>query len=377
METVLARGERVVRRYPCTAVDRVAMVAGTVIPLPGSVESEGVLTLTDRRVIFELEVRGGARDRQEARLSDVSSVSSMMSKFGRDLRLPVALVVIGFLLMLVPYAAMSEAGAFDDSGDYADGYDVGLEYGYFETFLRAIQSGETSETIPDGYVFEATEGTVSQEFYRGYLDGYEDGVAAARADVASGSAFSVPEASRGTDPAIPCIVLAVIGAAVFMSGSIMYWVSNTTKDWVRIRMGSGGRAIAVKSFGGGWSATGHRALVADDQYWSMTRELGAAILDLRGYREHRVRSVEEDVVVIEQKPSDEPALEPAPDFDDYEEHLVIGGDDDDDGPRIVGPWGDRCAPPSSWRSSPWRPWPSQSSPPTTRPGTLRPWTPIT
>ena len=46
--TVMAEGERVVRRYPCTAVDRVALILGTVIPLPGSVESEGVLTVTNR-----------------------------------------------------------------------------------------------------------------------------------------------------------------------------------------------------------------------------------------------------------------------------------------------------------------------------------------
>ena len=58
--TVMAEGERVVRRYPCTAVDRVALILGTVIPLPGSVESEGVLTVTNRRVIFEIEAAEGA-----------------------------------------------------------------------------------------------------------------------------------------------------------------------------------------------------------------------------------------------------------------------------------------------------------------------------
>ena len=78
--TVMAEGERVVRRYPCTAVDRVALILGTVIPLPGSVESEGVLTVTNRRVIFEIEAgEGAAVHRQETSLSSISSVSSMMS----------------------------------------------------------------------------------------------------------------------------------------------------------------------------------------------------------------------------------------------------------------------------------------------------------
>lgn len=359
-DTVLARDERVVRRYPCTAVDRVALIAGTVVPLPGGAESRGVLTLTDRRVIFELEADGGACDRQEARLSDVSSISSMMSKFGRDLRLPIALIVIGFVLMFAPYVALSESGAFDHVGDYGEGYDDGVEYGYFLTYLRAVQDGTAPGPIPDGYSFVGADGPISEAYAEGYNDGYPVGVARAQGDLASGEAFSIPADLLGHgDPSLVCALLAVLGALVFVSGSVLYYVSNTTKDWVSIRMGSGGRGIAVKTFGAGWDSSGRRALTAEDQYWSMTRELGAAILDLRGYREHRVRTVEDDVVIEGQDDDDDDGrqgsgdrggLEPAPDFEDLEDVLVIG--DDGEG-RVVIPWDRRPGPSRCCSRSPW------------------------
>ena len=349
--TVLAEGERVVRRYPCTAVDRVALIAGTVIPLPGSVESQGVLTLTNRRIIFELEadMRGRASERQEVALSSVSSISSMMSKFGRDLRLPIALVVIGFLLMFAPFVALYEAGEFDVDGDYQEGYNDGVEFGYFETYLRAVQSGQVSHGIPDGYDFYPQQSPTSGEYVRGYYEGRPLGVERAEADIHADRPFSVPsDLKTNHDPSSVCIPFALVGAVVFVMGSVLYMLSNTTKDWIGVRLGSTGRGIAVKSFNGGWRATGYRALTAEDQYWAMTRELGAAILDLRGYREHRMRFVEEDVYISDEAEEDleddRARLEPAPDFDDYEDYdggELIVDDEDDDRPRVVGPWGER------------------------------------
>lgn len=355
-EEVLADGERVVRRYPCTAVDRVAYIAGTVIPLPGGVESEGVLTLTNRRVIFDLESngRGRASQRQEVALSSVSSVSSMMSKFGRDLRLPIALAVIGFLMMFAPFVALYEAGAFEDGPDYVQGYNDGVEFGYLETYLRAVQSGQVSHGIPDGYDFYPQQSPTSEDYARGYYEGWSLGVQRASQDVLADAEFSAPEdLMLDGPPSAACIASAAAGAVVLAMGAVLHMLSNTTKDWIAVRLGASGRGVAVKSFNGGWRATGDRALTAEDQYWAMTRELGAAILDVRGYREHRLRVVDDDVYISDgddEEKEEEPAedrghLEPVPDFDEYEDldgctDELIVVDDDDDRPRIVGPWGD-------------------------------------
>ena len=372
--TVLADGERVVRRYPCTAVDRVALIAGTVIPLPGSVESEGVLTVTNKRVIFELEAGEGGRasQRQETALSSISSVSSMMSKFGRDLRLPIAFIIVGFLLMFAPYVALYESGEFDTDGDYRQGYNDGIEFGYFETYLKAVQEGRVSHTIPYGYDFYPQQSPTSAEYAGAYYEGRPLGIERAEADIAADAAFSVPtDLMIDSNPSAVCLPLAVLGAVVFVMGSVLYMLSNTTKDWIGISLGSSGRGVAVKSFNGGWRATGYRALTAEDQYWAMARELGATILEMRGYTEHRLRCIEDDVYIEDDDaeegtseedegweremlgpaeeremigPGEREMLGPAPDFDDFDDYdggdLIIDDDDDDydTGPRIVGPW---------------------------------------
>ncbi|MFT0899444.1 hypothetical protein [Candidatus Methanoprimaticola sp. MG2] len=347
-ETVLAAGEEIVRRYSCTAVDRVAMFAGSVMPLPGRTESEGVLTLTNRRVIFHLSTESGkAYDRQEVRLSEVSAVSSMMSKFGRDLRVPMLLIVIGFLMMFVPFAVFSETGALDTDMDYQDGYNDGVEYGYFKTYLEAVQAGEVTHGIPDGYFFYPPDSFVSQEYYSGYQKGNALGVERAVADIAADAVFSVPsDLKTHHNPTGTCLVLAVIGAFVFVSGSVVYLISNRTKDWISIRLGTSGRGICVKSFNGGWSATGSRALTAENQYWDMTRELGAAIMEIWHHKERRLRFFDDDVVIGEdaietgfREEMPESLMERTPDYDDDTiGELIIDDDCDDEGPRIIGPW---------------------------------------
>ncbi len=385
--TVMAEGERVVRRYPCTAVDRVALILGTVIPLPGSVESEGVLTVTNRRVIFEIEAgEGAAVHRQETSLSSISSVSSMMSKFGRDIRLPIAFIVIGFLLMFAPYVALYESGEFDTDGDYKQGFNDGVEFGYFTTYLEAVQNGTVSHTIPYGYDFYPQQSPNSGEYGNAYFKGEVLGIERAQADIAADAAFSVPtDLMVHSDPSSVCIPLGILGVIVFVMGSVLYMLSNTTKDWIGISLGASGSGVAIKSFNGGWRATGYRALTAEDQYWAMTRELGATILEMRGYTEHRLRCLDDDVYIdgepeAQETPQEEERamLPPVPDFDDYDEYgegeLIVeddepeeramigpapcfddyddyeGGDviidddegDEDVGPRIVGPWRERC-----------------------------------
>ena len=349
-DTVLAEGEEIVRRYPFTAVDRVALFAGAVVPLPGSVESQGVLTLTNKRVLVDLEASqkrsGSAGMHQETRLSDISSISSMMSKFGRDLRVPIMLIVLGFVMMFLPYVCFEETGALDVDGEYQDGYNAGVEHSYLLEYIDAIKAGKVTHTIPYGYYYTPPDQPWSSEYYRGYTDGVAVGKERAAQDIAADAEFSVPKDLMSTsNPAGVSIAIAVAGAVVFVMGSVVYVVSNRTKDWINIRFGQGSAGICVKTFEGGWRGTGFRALTAEDRYWDMTRELGAAIVEIRNRRETRLRVVDDDDVVIEDEEEEEQRLAerdlpPAPGFDDDDDSddgmLII--DDDDDGPAIVGPW---------------------------------------
>lgn len=350
-DAALAEGEEVVRRYPFTAVDRVALFAGAVIPMPGSVESEGVLTLTNRRVMVDLEAGrgrdGGACMHQETRLSDISSISSMMSKFGRDLRVPIMLVVLGLAMMFLPYVCFSEAGSLDVDGEYQSGYNDGVEYSYLIEYIQAVKDGKVTHQIPYGYYYTLPDQPWSSEYYRGYTDGVAAGKGRAAGDIAADAEFSVPkDLLSHINPTGIVLAVAIAGAVVFVLGSVVYAVSNRTKDWVNIRFGQGSAGICVESFGGGWSGTRFRALTAEDRYWDMTRELGAAVLEARVRRETRMRFVEEDDVFIEDGDEGRPAerdLPPAPDFDDddgCEDGMLIIDDEEDEGPSIVGPWGE-------------------------------------
>ena len=337
---VLAPGEEIVRRYSCTAVDRVALFAGTVLPLPGSTESEGVLTLTNRRIMFDLSAGSGGMH-QETRLSHVSSVSSMMSKFGRDLRVPILLIIAGFLMMFAPYVALEESGQFDLDGEYQEGYNAGIEYQYFSTYLKAIQDGRVADTIPRGYYFYPEEPPLSPEYSEGYRAGMDLGTQRAEEDISAGNPCMVPSALMTSyDPSLIAIVAALAGFVVFVMGSVVYLVSNQTKDWINIRVGSGTEGIAIKSVDGAWDRTGSRALVPSGQYWDMTRELGAAILDLRHRKQTGLRFVEEDDdVVIEEEQEDVPEerlLERVPDSDEFTDEVLILDDDDDS--RVIAPW---------------------------------------
>ena len=162
----------------------------------------------------------------------------------------------------------------------------------------------------------------------------------------AGREFSVPtDLKTHYDPGTTVLAIAIPGCIVFILGSVIYLISNTTKDWVNIRFGSGSTGVCVRSFAGGWNETGYRAITAEDRYWDMTRELGAAILDLKHRTENRLRVVEDDDVVIESdedvaEPVEEPKetriFERVPDFDYNENELII--DDDGDEVRIIGPW---------------------------------------
>ncbi len=343
--TVLAEGEEIVRRYPFTAVDRVALFAGAVVPLPGSIESEGVLTLTNKRVFVDLEAKqkrnGGAGMHQETRLSDISSISSMMSKFGRDLRVPIGLIVLGFVMMFLPYVFFEETGALELDGEYQDGYNAGVEHAYLLEYIDAIKDGRVTHTIPYGYYFSPPDQPWSKEYTKGYYDGVAVGQERAERDIAADAEFVVPsDLFSRSNPSGISLAIAVAGAVVFVMGSVVYVVSNRTKDWVNIRFGQGSAGICVKTFDGGWRGTGFRALTAEDRYWDMTRELGAAIVEIRCHKETRLR-VDDDVFIEgEEEEEDRKELPPAPGFedDDGSDDGMLIIDDNDDGPAIIGPW---------------------------------------
>lgn len=297
-DSVLADGERVFRRYECTSVDRVAVFAGSVIPLPGSVESAGTITLTNKRVLFDLRTEAGSGRlfrrttegsymHQEVRISDVSSISSMMSRFGRDLRVPLLCILLGLALMLLPYLAFDMAGDLDKDGDYREGYNDGVEYAYFTTYLDAIQDKTVSHMIPDGYYFSPPDEPWTKEYRNGYNKGFSAGYERAVADIGVDAEFSVPhDLIDSNDPSFTILVLAAIGTAVFITGSIIFWISNRTKEWVRLRLGSGSKGIYMTSMKAGSSMP---AVTPDNQYWDMARELGSAILIIRA-REGKVFS---------------------------------------------------------------------------------------
>lgn len=122
-ELRLADGEEVVRQYSCTAVDNCAVFAGTVIPKGSRKkrESRGTITVTNRRVIYDMEASGRRQPssiHQETSIDSISSVSSIMAKFGRDVRVPVLMVIVGFILIFAPYVWAVETDALATDGDY-------------------------------------------------------------------------------------------------------------------------------------------------------------------------------------------------------------------------------------------------------------------
>lgn len=286
-ELKLADGERVVRTYRCTATDGCRVFAGTAIPTKTARhDSEGTVTVTDRRLICSMETsskRGGGMIRQEVRISDISSISSIMARFGRDVRVPLMMIVLGAVLMFGPYLCASEAGMFDHGQDYRDGYNDGLEIGYYDRYLDSVIAGLVENTIPSGYVPPEHDEYGSIEYEKGFAAGSADGASRAESVVRTGGVFSVPSDMRmsaGVESAVT--IVAVMGAVVFVMGSVLYAISSRTKDWVRIAIGSGsGEGICIKSFSSGEDACGIGPLTASDDYCRMVEEIGSIVAGLR------------------------------------------------------------------------------------------------
>lgn len=289
-ELRLAEGEEVVRQYSCTAVDNCAVFAGTVIPKGSRKkrESRGTITVTNRRVIYDMEASGRRQPssiHQETSIDSISSVSSIMAKFGRDVRVPVLMVIVGFILIFAPYVYAYETDVIQNSGDYIRGYNDGVEYSYYQTYLEAIESGDVDNTIPTGYVppEHSDDMILSSEYERGFSEGILVGANVAESDLRNDARFSVPTDHMKSESIVMAVlVMAVVGAVVFVMGSVLYAISSRTKDWILMNLGSsGGSGVFIKSMSSGDDAVGIRPLVADDGFVDAVNEIGAVILENR------------------------------------------------------------------------------------------------
>ena len=288
-ELRLAEGEEVVRQYSCTAVDNCAVFAGTVIPKGSRMkrESQGTITVTNRRVIYDMEASGKQPSsiHQETRIDSISSVSSIMAKFGRDLRVPILMVIVGFILIFAPYVYAYETDVIQNSGDYIGGYNDGVEYSYYQTYLEAIESGDVDNTIPTGYVppEHSDDMILSSEYERGFSKGILVGANVAESDLRNDARFSVPADHMKSESIVMAVlVMAVVGAVVFVMGSVLYAISSRTKDWILMNLSSsGGSGVFIKSMSSGDDAVGIRPLVADDGFVDAVNEIGAVILENR------------------------------------------------------------------------------------------------
>lgn len=291
----LADGERIVRTYRCTATDGCRVIAGTALPTKRSkYDSEGTVTVTNRRLVYSMTVRsrkGDSMIRQEVRLSDISSISSIMARFGRDIRVPLMMVVMGFILLFAPFVYATETGMLDHGQDYKDGYNAGTELGYYEKYLGAITAGTVANTIPSGYSAPQYDSFGSSEYVNGYVEGIKAGAERAKSDIEGTKAFAVPsDLMMGVGIEGIILAIAVVGAIVFITGSVLYAISSRTKNWIRVGFGSrAGAGICFKSISSGEDASAIGPLTASDDYARMIEEIGSLIVNIRSNRSYGVR----------------------------------------------------------------------------------------
>lgn len=302
----LASGEEVVRRYDCTATDSVLELAGLVLPLPRRRSRDGTVTLTDRRLMFDLEA-GTRRDgsskgvlHQEVLLSDVASVSASLSRARSSPALPILLIVIGLALMLVPYAVALSDGTLDSDRDYVEGYNDGREAGYYEGYLYVAQQPTIlfKAEIPEDYRPVTRQTDASADYDRGYDEGHAETYETGVYDATLGRAFTVPEKVAAEDDPWPDIMAAAWTGAVFaVFGSLLYSFSLLSRDWASIRLGSSRGGVYIMSVSGGWPSSSDRGMTPSGGYEEMVRDLGAAVLEIRDRagRSTAVRVVEEEV----------------------------------------------------------------------------------
>ena len=124
---------------------------------------------------------------------------------------------------------------------------------------------------------------VSSEYERGFSEGILVGANVAESDLRNDAGFSVPTDHMKSESIVMAVLaMAVVGAVVFVMGSVLYAISSRTKDWILINLGSsGGSGLFIKSISSGDDAVGVGPLVADDGFVDAVNEIGAVILENR------------------------------------------------------------------------------------------------
>lgn len=277
----LADGECVVRRYRCAVHDNCAKFCGTVIPLKGHGKTEGTIVVTDRRLICHTE-GGTSTYHQEMRLSDVTSLSGLVSKFGRSAKVPLALLILGILLIAAPYVYAVGSDVADKSGDYASGFNAGVQNGYYDTYLNAFIDGRIDNSIPRGYEPAERPDFPSKDYNDGFTEGRSAGVERATSDIAASKSFSEPKDLFLMDWVVLLVqVTSIAGAVLIILGSILYVISYRTRDWVSIRIGGiGDPGVLVSSA----TVIDNGTPIESEDTRDVISDLGAVILTIRAGR---------------------------------------------------------------------------------------------
>ena len=123
----------------------------------------------------------------------------------------------------------------------------------------------------------------SQEYMSGLFAGAVVGAQHAATDIAERNDFRVPtELMIHNSASTWIIVAAIVGAVVFIMGSVLYVISSRTKDWIAMSLSSGGKAgVFITSISGGSDRCGIRPTVADSDCTDMVSEIGALIIEQR------------------------------------------------------------------------------------------------
>ena len=212
------------------------------------------------------------------RLSDITSLSGLISKFGRRSRIPLIMAVVGILIMAVPYMYAVGTDVADKSGDYVDGYNDSILFWNYFVYLEAVSSGTIENTIPRGYEISMADDP-SEKYMEGWNDAMKTGAERGLADVTSKKPFSEPKDLLLNDAVVPLVKAgAIIGAILIVLGTFLYVVSYRTRDWVSIRIGGAGDpGILVSSA----MPLGDNPMTESENTREMITDLGAVILTIK------------------------------------------------------------------------------------------------
>ena len=212
------------------------------------------------------------------RLSDITSLSGLISKFGRRSRIPLIMAVVGILIMAVPYMYAVGTDVADKSGDYVDGYNDSILSSNYYAYLDAIAAGTVDNTIPRGYHISVAENP-SEKYLEGWNDAKPIIDERVKADIAAKKAFSEPKDLLLNDAVVPLVKAgAIIGAILIVLGTFLYVVSYRTRDWVSIRIGGAGDpGILVSSA----MPLGGNPMTESENTREMITDLGAVILTIK------------------------------------------------------------------------------------------------